>query len=153
VSRAYFPNGKDIGTAIASDFGKVGIRAHLQTEDWSTYLKDRQTNKFGVFMIGWNGDNGDPDDWLGYFYAKYDPENGYYSYNNPTVLDLIQKARVETSKDKRAQMYAQAETIALADYRDILIAHSRVPLLLRKGVSGLVGQPDGNEYMETVSVH
>lgn len=152
VSRAYFPNGKDIGTAIASDLGKVGIRAHLQTEDWSTYLKDRQTNKFPAFMIGWNGDNGDPDDWLGYFYAKFDPNNGYYSYNNSTVLDLIRKARVETSQAKRAQMYAQAETIALNDYRDILIASSRVPLLLRKNVSGLVGQPDGNEYMETVSI-
>ena len=67
-------------------------------------------------------------------------------------LGLIQKARTETSKNRRAQMYAQAETIALNDYRDILIANARVPLLLRKNVSGLVGQPDGNEYMETVSV-
>jgi len=151
VSRAYFPNGKDIGTAIASDLGKVGIRAHLQTEDWSTYLKDERTsNRFSMFMAGWNGDNGDPDDWLGVFFSHYDPNAAYYSYNNPAALDLINRAKVETSQAKRAQMYAQAETMVINDYRDIPIAHSRVPLLLSKNVEGLVGQPAGDEYMETV---
>src|SRR5579871_2446986 len=38
VSRPYFPNGKESGTAVASDLAKVGIRAHLMTEDWATYL-------------------------------------------------------------------------------------------------------------------
>ena len=152
VSRPYFPNGKEIGTAIASDLNKVGIRAHLQTEDWATYLKDRKTNKFPMFMIGWIGDNGDPDDWMGYFFTKYDPNNAYLSYNNPTVFDLINNAKVETSQAKRAQMYAQAETFIMNDYRDIPIAHARVPILMRKNVEGLIGQPDANEYMELVSL-
>ena len=47
-------------------------------------------------------------------------------------------------------MYAQAETMIINDYRDVPIAHARVPLLLRKNVEGLVGQPNGDEYMETV---
>ncbi|SRR5579871_826524 len=64
VSRPYFPNGKDIGTAIANDLARVGIRAHLLREDWATYLKDgRQTLKFPMYMAGRIGDNGDPDDW------------------------------------------------------------------------------------------
>jgi len=153
VSRPYFPNGKDIATAIASDLAKVGIRAHLQTEDWSTYLRDRSTNKFQLMMAGWNGDNGDPDDWLGVFFPKYDPSDAYLSYNNPAVFDLINKAKVETTQARRAQMYAQAETIVINDYRDIPIAHSRGPIVVLKSVEGLVGQPAGTEYMETVSVH
>jgi len=150
VGRAYFPNGKDIATAIASDLGKVDIRARLQTEDWSTFLKDRYTNKFQLFMAGWNGDNGDPDDWLGVFFARHDANSSYFSYNNPTVFDLINKAKTETSQARRAQLYAEAETLIHNDYRDIPFAHSKVPLLLRKNVEGLVGQPDGSEYMETV---
>jgi peptide/nickel transport system substrate-binding protein len=152
VSRPYFPNGKDIGTAIASSLSKVGIHANLQTEDWAAYLKDRQTNKFPAFMIGWIGDNGDPDDWLGYFFTKYDATNAYYSYNNPGVFDLINKAKVSTSKTERAKLYAQAETMVINDYRDVPLAHARVPLLVRKNVYGLVGQPDANEYMELVEV-
>ncbi len=152
VSRPYFPAGKEIGTAIASDLGKVGIRVHLMTEDWAAYLKDRKTNKFPIFMIGWIGDNGDPDDWLGYFYTKYDKDNAYLSYNSPAVFDLINKAKTALSQAERAKMYAQAEQIVLDDYRDVPIAHAKVPLLMRKNVDGLVGQPDANEYMETVSL-
>ncbi len=153
VSRPYFPNGKEIGTAVASDLAKVGIRAHLMTEDWATYLKDRSTNKFPMYMIGWIGDNGDPDDWLGYFFTKYDPNNAYYSYNNPAVFDLINKAKLVSDQATRAKMYAQAESMIMADYRDVPLAHARVPLLVRKNVDGLIGQPDANEYMELVSVH
>ena len=150
VSRPYFPNGKDIATAVASDWAQVGIRAHLQTEDWATYLKDELTNRFSMFMGGWIGDNGDPDDWLGHFYRAYDPNNAYLSYNNPAVVDLVTKAKVVTDQNQRAQMYAQAETMVLNDIRDIPLAHASVPLLLRKNVQGLIGQPDANEYMELV---
>jgi peptide/nickel transport system substrate-binding protein len=152
VSRPYFPNGKEIGTAIASDLGKIGIRVHLMTEDWAAYLKDRNTNKFPIFMIGWIGDNGDPDDWLGYFFPKHDPNNAYLSYNNSAVFDLINKAKITVSQAERAKMYAQAEQLIVDDYRDVPIAHAKVPILMRKNVDGLVGQPDANEYMETVSL-
>ncbi len=152
VSRPYFPNAKEIATAMASDLGKVGIRAHLQTEDWATYLKDRRTSKFDAYMIGWIGDNGDPDDWLGFFYPKYVPDSTELSYNNPAVFDLINKAKVVTSQAERAKLYAQAETMVINDYRDITIGHGKVPLLMRKNVEGLIGQPDANEYMELVSL-
>jgi peptide/nickel transport system substrate-binding protein len=152
VSRAYFPNGKDIGTAIASDLAKVGIQAHLMTEDWASYLKDRSTNKFQAFMIGWSGDNGDPDDWLGFFFPRHDPNNAYLSYGNTAVFDAINKAKVVSSKDERAKLYQQAEAQILNDYFDVPIAHSRVPLLMQKQVDGLLGEPNGSEYLESVSL-
>ena len=49
-------------------------------------------------------------------------------------------------------MYAQAEAMLLDDVRDIPLAHAKVPLVMRKNVEGLVGQPDANEYMETVEL-
>ncbi|HXQ28992.1 MAG TPA: hypothetical protein VN848_06950, partial [Gemmatimonadales bacterium] len=110
------------------------------------------TNKFPAFMIGWIGDNGDPDDWLGYFFRKYDATNAYFSYNNPAALDLIAKASTLTDQAQRARMYAQAEEIIMADYRDVPIAYAKLPLLVQKNVDGLVGQPSSMEYMETVAV-
>lgn len=151
-NRPYFPQSKDIATAIASDLGKVGIHANLMTEDVATYLRDRNTNKFPAFMIGWIGDNGDPDDWLGYFFRKFDATNAYFSYNNPAALDLISKASALTDQAQRARMYAQAEEMIMADYRDLPIAYAKLPLLLQKNVDGLVGQPSSMEYMETVEV-
>jgi peptide/nickel transport system substrate-binding protein len=151
-ARPYFPQPKEIATAVASDLGKVGIKANLMTEDVAAYLRDRRGNRFPIFMIGWIGDNGDPDDWLGYFFPKYDPENAYLSYNNPAVFDLITKARITSVQRDRARMYAQAETMIMGDFRDILIAHGKVPLLMRRSVDGLVPQPSSMEYMETVEM-
>ena len=150
VSRPYFPSGKEIGTAIASDLAKVGIRANLMTEDWATYLRDRKTLKFPMLMIGWIGDNGDPDDWLGFFFAKYDPNATVYSYNNKTVLDLVARARTLNSQAERAKLYAQIADMVAQDLPMIPLAHAKVPILMRTNVSGLVAQPDANEYMETV---
>jgi peptide/nickel transport system substrate-binding protein len=153
VSRPYFPNGKEIGTAIASDLAKVGIRAHLMTEDWATYLRDgRASLKFPMYMAGWIGDNGDPDDWLGFFFSHYDPKGAAYSYNNPTVLSLVAKARTLTSQAERAKLYARIAEIVYEDIPQVPIAHAKVPILMRKNVEGLVPQPDGDEYMETVVV-
>ena len=82
----------------------------------------------------------------------YDPENAYLSYNNPAVFDLINKAKVTSGQDQRAKMYAQAEEMIMADYRDVLIAHAKLPLLMQKNVDGLVAQPSSIEYMETVEL-
>jgi hypothetical protein len=42
--------------------------------------------------------------------------------------------------------------LASQDIPMIPIAHAKVPLLIRSNVAGLVPQPDGNEYMETVEL-
>ena len=152
ISRTYFPNGKTIGTAIASYLANAGIRAHLMTEDWAAYLKDRATNKFQIFMIGGTGDYGDPDDFWSYNFAKYDPNSANYSYNKPQLFSLIATARSTTNQAQRAKMYAQAADMIDQDVRDIYIAHARVPVLMRKNVDGLVLQPTANEYMDTVEL-
>lgn len=152
ISRTYFPDGKSIATAIASYMDKVGIRAHLMTEDWATYLKDRATNRFPMFMIGGTGDYGDPDDFWAYNFAKYDPNSSNFSYNKPELFALIAKARTVTNQAERVRLYAQAADMIAQDVRDIYIAYARVPVLTRKNVAGLVLQPTANEYMETVSV-
>ena len=152
VSRPYFPNGKEIGTAIANDLGKVGIRARLMTEESATFQKDANTNKFQVFMRGWIGDNGDPDDWLGFFFGHHDANNARFAYNNPTIVSLTKQARTVTSQAERAKLYARVGELAAQDIPMIPIAHAKVPILMRKNVEGLVPQPDGNEYMETVEL-
>jgi peptide/nickel transport system substrate-binding protein len=152
ISRTYFPNGKTIGTAIASYLSHVGIQVHLMTEDWASYLKDRASNKFQIFMIGGTGDFGDPDDFWGYNFAKYDPNSANYSYNKPDLYALINKARGITNHGQRVKMYAQAADMIAQDVRDVYIAYARVPVLMQNNVSGLVLQPTANEYLETVEL-
>jgi hypothetical protein len=49
-------------------------------------------------------------------------------------------------------MYAQAETLIAGDFRDVVLLHANVPLVLRRNVDGLVPQPSSIEYMETVAL-
>jgi peptide/nickel transport system substrate-binding protein len=152
ISRPYFPVPKEIGSAMASDLAKIGVRAHLMTQDWAAYLKDLRTNKYMLFMEGGIGDNGDPDDFYSTFVPKYDPNVAYLSYNNPTVFSLVNKARIVTDQAERARMYAQIADILVRDVRDIPVGNAKTPILMRRNVEGLVPQPNGSEYMETVEL-
>ena len=69
VSRPYFPNPKEIAEAIAADLAKVGITVKLQTIDWAVYLDKRKNGQLPLYMLGWTGDNGDPDNFVCYFFC------------------------------------------------------------------------------------
>jgi hypothetical protein len=64
----------------------------------------------------------------------------------------INKAKVENSQPKRAQMYAQAMTLIFHDIPSIWLAHAKVPMLARKNADGLFGQPGSNEHWKLVSL-
>jgi len=149
VSRPYFPDGKEIATAIANDLGKAGIRVHLMTEDWAAYRKDR-LNKFPLWMYGWIGDTGDPDDWFSFYFGGHEPNSAIHSYNNPTVFALVARARALTNRAQRATLYAEIQDIIARDLPLLPIAHAGVPILMNRRVQGLIPQPDGNERLEAV---
>ena len=64
VSRPYFPVPKDIAEAMAVDLGKAGIKVELKTVDWAVYLDMRVKGELPLYMLGWTGDNGDPDNFI-----------------------------------------------------------------------------------------
>ena len=65
----YFPNPKEIGEAMAADLAKVGIKGQLQTVEWANYLDKRKKGVMPLYMLGWTGDNGDPDNFLCFFFC------------------------------------------------------------------------------------
>jgi peptide/nickel transport system substrate-binding protein len=69
VSRPYYPNPKEIAEAIAADLAKVGITVQLQTTDWTVYLDKSRKGQMALWMLGWTGDNGDPDNFVCYFFC------------------------------------------------------------------------------------
>ncbi|MBU4226554.1 MAG: ABC transporter substrate-binding protein, partial [Chloroflexi bacterium] len=89
VTRFYYPSPKEIGEAMAADLAKAGINAELHLEgDWPTYLGARRKGLLvGLYMLGWGGDNGDPDNFHNYFFGglsaadeikEPDPREGFY---------------------------------------------------------------------------
>jgi peptide/nickel transport system substrate-binding protein len=121
VSRPYYPTPKEIGEAIGADLAKVGIKAQLQTVEWAVYLDKRKNGQLPIYMIGWTGDNGDPDNFICYFFCNPGAaREGFYS--NPPLSDVLKRAAVLTKKDERAALYRQAEQMIHDDVARIFIA-------------------------------
>jgi peptide/nickel transport system substrate-binding protein len=149
VSRPYFPNPKEIAEAIAADLAKAGIRARLETVDWAVYLERQQAGKLPFYMLGWTGDNGDPDNFLCYFFcAPGAAREGFYS--NPRLGEILLNARRLTVQRERAILYRQAEQMIKNDAARLFIAHNQPPIALSKSVQGYVPHPTGTEYFNTI---
>ena len=149
VSRPYYPNPKEIAEAMAADLAKAGITAQLQTVDWTTYLDKRKNGQLPLYMLGWTGDNGDPDNFVCYFFCNPGASReGFYA--NPGLAEVLLQAQKQPDQSKRAELYRRAEQIIHDDVARIFIANNQPPLAFSKKVQGYVANPTGSEYFNTV---
>ncbi|HEU5317847.1 MAG TPA: ABC transporter substrate-binding protein [Chloroflexota bacterium] len=147
VARPYYPSPQAIAEAFASDLGKIGIKANLKTEDWGTYLQDRNALKFPIWMLGWTGDNGDTDNFLFTFFGNLRQDN---SWDNPQVRALLKQAQVSADTAEREFLYKQINQIIEQELPRIPIAHNSVPLIARSYVKGYLPHPTATEYYGNV---
>ncbi len=151
VSRPYYPNPKEIAEAMAADLAKVGITVQLQTVDWTTYLDKRNNGQLPLYMLGWTGDNGDPDNFVCYFFCSPGASReGFYA--NPTLAEVLLQAQKLTNRARRAELYRKAEQMIHDDVARIFIANNQPPLPFLKKVKGYVANPTNTEYFNTVQV-
>jgi peptide/nickel transport system substrate-binding protein len=151
VSRPYFPNPKEIAEAIAADLAKTGITVQLQTTDWTVYLDKRKNGQLPLYMLGWTGDNGDPDNFVCYFFCSPGASREGF-YTNQPLTDLLLQAQKMTDQKKRAELYRKAEQMIHDDVSRIFIANNQPPLPFRKKVKGYVPNPTNTEYFNTVYI-
>jgi peptide/nickel transport system substrate-binding protein len=154
AQRPYNPDGEGIGEAMVSYLADIGVNAELASVgDFTAYLDERVIgNLLGLYQLGWTGDNGDPDNFLGYFFADVDtpkPAEGFYQ--NIELAELLQTARALTSQDEREPLYQQADQIIYDETGRIFIAHTGVPLAFRSCISGYVTNPLATELYKTVT--
>src|SRR5215475_3857925 len=64
VQRPYNPNAKRMAEIIQSDLAKINVKANIVTYEWAEYLKRTQAGDHQSVLLGWTGDNGDPDNFL-----------------------------------------------------------------------------------------
>ncbi|MBN1146240.1 MAG: ABC transporter substrate-binding protein [Anaerolineales bacterium] len=155
VTRFYYPSPKEIGEAMAADLAKAGITAELYLEgDWPTYLGARREGRLvGLYQLGWGGDNGDPDNFICYFFCTgTEPIAREGWYMNPDLVELLMKAQTTPGQESREPMYQQAEQMMHDDIARIWIAHNNTPLIFSKAVTGYIPQPVGADYYEFVEI-
>ncbi len=153
VTRFYFPSPKEVGEGMAANLNAAGFKVELYLEgDWPTYLGSRRNGTLmGLYMLGWGGDNGDPDNFLGYFFnsgAEPIKQEGWYQ--NAELAAILQEAVTLPDPEARAALYRQAEQMLHDDVARIWLGHNNTPLILSAAVQGYVPQPVGAENFEHV---
>jgi peptide/nickel transport system substrate-binding protein len=146
VPRPYMPDGQKIAEAIQQDLKKIGIDTKIVTMEWATYLEKIKQGEQDLYLLGWTGDNGDPDNFLN---VLFNPTNRS-RYKNKEVQDLLVKAQSEVDQAKRTEMYKQAQEMLFKDVAMIPLAHSNPLLAMKKGITGYVPHPTGSESVEKV---
>ncbi|NTX99620.1 ABC transporter substrate-binding protein [Deinococcus sp. JMULE3] len=151
VSRPYFPTPKPIAEAIAADLSVIGIKVNLKTEDWAKYLQDRNKEPgFDMYMIGWTGDYGDPDNFYGAYYGSNASDD--INWNPANVETLLQQGRAANTQAAKTKVYQQLHEITYnAAYR-IPMVHSNPLAAARSYVKGWTPSPLGSEPFNTISV-
>ncbi|MFC4453108.1 ABC transporter substrate-binding protein [Deinococcus sonorensis] len=149
VSRPYFPNPKDIAQAIAADLSAVGIKANLKTEDWAKYLDDRNKEPgFDMYMIGWTGDYGSPDNFYGAYYGANASDD--INYNPAQLQSLLEQGRAALTRPGKAKVYAQLHELTYKAAFRIPMAHSQPLAAARTYVKGWVPSPLGSEAFNNI---
>jgi dipeptide transport system substrate-binding protein len=127
VQRPYNPNAKRIAELMQADLAKVGIKAEIKSFEWGEYRKRMQAGEHQMGMLGWTGDNGDPDNFL-HTLLGCDAANSGGSnvakFCYKPFEDLVLKAKVTTDVKERTKLYEQAQVIFKEQAPWFTIAHA-----------------------------
>jgi peptide/nickel transport system substrate-binding protein len=150
VSRPYMPDPKRNFEAFKASLEKSGFQVTARTAPWDpTYLNKVDEGTAGhLNLIGWTGDFGDPDNFVGVFFQSYSPQFGF---RNQEIFDVLDEAEAEADRAKREELYQEANKEIMEYLPAVPYAHSKPALAFRSDVDGYQPSPTTNESFATVS--
>ena len=154
VQRPYNPNAKRIAEMMQADLAKIGVNAKLVTFEWGEYRKRMQQGEHTTGMLGWTGDNGDPDNFFflrGCDAARPGGQN-LSKWCNKDFDSRLTQARALADVKERTRLYQEMQVIENADAPDMKIAHSIVFEAMRKEVDGYKQSPFGSHQFNGVDL-
>ena len=150
VSRPYMFDPPKIGEAIQSYLAAVGIMAKIYQVDWGTYLQETQFGKAPMCLLGWTGDNGDPDNFMNVLYGPNATSIGtagnYGFYNDMEAQKLLTAALQTFDVGKRAEYYMEFQEMIHESANFVYLAHANQNLAFRKNTKGYQMHPTSRKF-------
>jgi len=154
VQRPYNPNARRMAEMIQADFAAVGVDVEIVSYEWGEYLERiKPVDRDGAVLLGWTGDNGDPDNFLAVLLGcDAVGENNFSQWCNREFDALIQEAKTKSSQEERARLYRRAQEIFKREAPWATIAHSVVFMPMRNSVRNYVMDPLGGHWFDGVDI-
>lgn len=152
--RPYMPQPDKIAQAMQADLKKVGIRARIVPWEWGTYLDKVFNGEHTMALLGWTGDNGDPDNFLYMLLdkevAQTKPSQNIAFYRSDELHQLLVAARRSVDHEERVRLYRQAQEVIHRDAPWVPLVHATQTAAFRSNVAGFVLHPTGIKWFHQV---
>lgn len=154
VSRPYNPNAKRMAELIQSDWKAVGVNGEIVSYEWGEYLKRTKEGEHDTALLGWTGDNGDPDNFMFALLSCEAAKSGSNKafWCDPEFNDLIVKAQQSSDLAERTALYEQAQLVFKKQAPWMTVAHSVVYQPLSKDVVDFKIDPFGTHMFYGVDL-
>ncbi|MBI4943961.1 MAG: ABC transporter substrate-binding protein [Actinobacteria bacterium] len=150
VSRPYMPNPEANYQLFKKDLEAVGFKVTTKSAPWNPdYLNQVDAGKAAIYLLGWTGDFGDPDNFIGTFFQS---KQLAWGYDNKDLQGLLDRAEAETDLAKRTADYEEASKVIMTDLPGVPYAHTQPSLAFKAGVTGFVPSPTSSELFTDVTV-
>ncbi len=150
--RPYMPDPQRLAEAIQADLKEAGITVTLEPLEFGVFLAKIQNGEHAMVLIGWSGDNGDPDN---FYYPLLDQDSAikpyaqnYSFWRDPEFHRLMLAGQRSVNEKERRAIYEQAAQLVHDQVPAIPLLHTPVPLALRDSVRGFVPSPDTEYHFE-----
>lgn len=154
VVRPYNPNARRMAEVMQEDFANVGVEVEIVSYEWGEYLKlSKEMDREGAVLLGWTGDNGDPDNFLAVLLGCDAVGNANRAqWCHEPFDDLIQQAKVVSDQAERTRLYEEAQVVFKEQAPWATIAHSVVYKATRNEVQDFKIDPFGGHIFYGVSL-
>ncbi len=150
--RPYMPEPGRIAEAIAANLKDVGIDVTLEPFEFPVFLDKVRNGEHPMCIIGWTGDNGDPDNFM---YPLLDQDSAvkgqaqnYSFWRDPRFHRLMLAGQRATDEKVRAAIYREANAMISDQAPAIALVHSVVSFAAKSSVGGVVARPDSEINFE-----
>jgi oligopeptide transport system substrate-binding protein len=115
----------------------LGVEVTVQQTPWDRFLSDLDEHRYPFFLTGWIADYPDPQNFVDVLFHSQSGHN-YGGYRNAQVDQLLEEARVEQDRERRLELYQQAEALIVQDAVWVPLWHGRSYMLTKPYVKGAV---------------
>jgi dipeptide transport system substrate-binding protein len=154
VARPYMLNARRAAELIQSDLAAIGVKAEVVSYEWAEYLeKSKAKDRDGAVILGWTGDNGDPDNFLDTLLGcDAVGGNNRAQWCDKEFDELVSKAKEASDQAERTKLYEQAQVVFKKAAPWATLDHSLSIVPMRKNVEGFVQSPLGDFRFDGVDI-
>ena len=154
VQRPYNPNARRMAELMQEDFAKIGVDVEIVSYEWGEYLdRSKAIDRDGAVLLGWTGDNGDPDNFLAVLLGCDGVEaSNRAQWCHEPFDQIVQEAKTVTDPAERTRLYEEAQVIFKDQAPWATIAHSVVFMPMRDEVQGYKVHPLGGHIFYGVTL-